>query len=214
MNTRERFLEIMNFNTKVHSLKWEFGYWGETLDNWYKNGLPRKKYPVINKEITTPTSSLYSTAWTCSNFDHLPKGLPVTAGGLYYPTQGFPLDHDVKEHFGMDMTQQVVDVNLHFSPMFDIQVINEDEKNFEYVDIDGVRRVFLKDEATIPTSLEWPIKDRASWEKLKEERLNLKNIKERFPANWNELLQEYRDRDYPIAIGGIPMVFSEPLLIL
>ena len=28
MNTRERFLEIMNFNPDVHSLKWEFGYWG------------------------------------------------------------------------------------------------------------------------------------------------------------------------------------------
>ena len=65
MNTRERFLEIMDFNPDVHSLKYEFGYWGETVDNWYKGGLPKKRYPVVNKIITTPTSSLYSTAWTC-----------------------------------------------------------------------------------------------------------------------------------------------------
>ena len=42
MNLRERFLEIMNFNPNVHSLKWEFGYWGETIDNWYKEGLPKE----------------------------------------------------------------------------------------------------------------------------------------------------------------------------
>lgn len=28
MNTREKFLETTNFNKKVNTLKWEFGYWG------------------------------------------------------------------------------------------------------------------------------------------------------------------------------------------
>ena len=46
-----------------------------------------------------------------------------------------------------------------------------------------------------------------SWEKLKEERLNLKNIKERFPANWDELLKDYKNRDYPLAFGGYPQGF-------
>jgi hypothetical protein len=31
MNARERFLEVMNFNANVPTVKWEFGYWGETL---------------------------------------------------------------------------------------------------------------------------------------------------------------------------------------
>lgn len=207
MNTRERFLEIMDFNPDIHSLKYEFGYWGETIDNWYKSGLPKKRYPVLSKAITTPTTSLYSTAWTCQSADKLPKGIAVTGGGLYWPTQGFPLDNDVREHFKMDYTQRLVDVNMHFSPMFDIKVLKEDDKAFEYIDIDGVRRVFLKDEATIPTSLEWPVKNKMSWEKLKEERLNLKNIKERFPANWDELVKEYKNRDYPLALGGYPQGF-------
>jgi uroporphyrinogen decarboxylase len=107
----------------------------------------------------------------------------------------------------MDYTQRLVDVNLHFSPLFEVEVLAEDERKFEYIDIDGVRRVFMKDEATIPTSLEWPVKDRASWEKLKEERLSLKNIKERFPANWDELVKEYNNRDYPLAVGGYPHGF-------
>jgi len=53
MNLRERFLEVMNFNTNVHSIKWEFGYWGEVLDKWYASGLPKEHYPEIpTKSIT------------------------------------------------------------------------------------------------------------------------------------------------------------------
>ncbi len=207
MNVRERFHEVMNFNPDVHSIKWEFGYWGKTINDWYDQGLFRKQYPVLDKRITTPTSSLYSPAWTCMGVNRLPNGIAVMAGGLYWPTQGFPLDSDVRNHFGMDHTQRLVDVNLHFSPMFDVRILDEDKERLTYIDVDGVKRLFLKDEATIPTSLEWPITDRKSWEKLKEERLNLNNISDRFPSNWPELVKEYNDRDYPLAVGGYPQGF-------
>jgi len=207
MNLRERFHETMNFNTSVHSLKWEFGYWGETIKNWYDQGLFRKQYPILDKRITTPTSSLYSPAWTCMGTDKLPNGIAIMAGGLYWATQGFPLDSDVRNHFDMDYTQRLVDVNLHFCPMFDVRILSQDKERLTYIDVDGVKRVFLKDEATIPTSLEWPIKDKKSWEKLKEERLNLKNISDRFPSNWQELVREYNNRDYPLAVGGYPQGF-------
>ncbi len=207
MNVRERFHEVMNFNPDVHSIKWEFGYWGKTINDWYDQGLFRKQYPVLDKRITTPTSSLYSPAWTCMGVNRLPNGIAVMAGGLYWPTQGFPLDSDVRNHFGMDHTQRLVDVNLHFSPMFDVQILDQDKERLTYIDVDGVKRLFLKDEATIPTSLEWPITDRKSWEKLKEERLNLNNISDRFPSNWPELVKEYNDRDYPLAVGGYPQGF-------
>jgi uroporphyrinogen-III decarboxylase len=209
MNTRERFLEVMNFNPDIRSLKWEFGYWGETINNWYAQGLPRHHYPEIEKHITTPTSTLYTYAWSNRGrgVNRLPNGFPVMAGGLYWPTQGFALDHDVRKHFKMDFTQIMVDVNLLWEPMFDIKVLSEDEQSMTYIDIDGVKRMYLKDEATIPTSLEWPIKDRTSWEKLKAERLNTKNITNRFPKNWDELVKQYKNRDYPLALGGYPHGF-------
>lgn len=207
MNTRERFLEVMNFNQDVRALKWEFGYWGQTVQNWYDQGLPRKEYPQMDTEITTPTSTLYSKAWTHKGDGILPAGIAVMAGGLYWPTQGFPLDHDVRRNFGMDFTQVIVDINLLFEPMFDFKILDEDDEKMVYIDIDGVKRAFLKQEATIPTSLEWPIKDKASWEKLKAERLNLNNIENRFPKNWPALAREYRDRDYPLALGGYPHGF-------
>ena len=207
MNTRERFLAVLDFNKDVHSLKWDFGIWGEAVDNWYAQGLPKNNYPVVSKKLTTPTASLYGPAWRSVGEGKLAKGLGVMVGGLYWPTQSFPLGIDVRDHFHMDQNQQLVDVNLLFAPMFDVKVFHEDDESFDYSDVDGVERHFLKAEGTIPTSMKWPIKDRKSWEKLKDERLNLKNIASRFPAGWDERVKEYAHRDYPLAVGGYPHGF-------
>jgi len=132
-------------------------------------------------------------------------------GGLYWPTQGFPQDKDVRAYCSMDPGQRTVDVNLHFSPMFESRTVEEDEDSFTYMDIDGVTRKFLKEQGTIPAGMDWPIKNRASWEKLKSERLNLKDLSGRFPPNWQTLVSEYRDRDYPLTIGGYPFgLFGTP----
>ncbi len=217
MNQRERFLEVMNFNTSAATMKWEFGYWGETLDRWYADGLPKKQYPQLPQPTdrgATPTSHLYSPAWTCVKQDRLPRGIAAMAGGLYWPTQGFPLDYDVRDYFGMDYTQILVNVNLLFCPAFEPQTVREDQRILEYRDVDNVRRVFLKDEATIPTPVEYPVKDWESWKVLKEERLRLDNIKARFPENWDELVKAYKPRDFPLAIGGYPHGFFGTLVHL
>ncbi|MGA2379948.1 MAG: hypothetical protein ABSG85_11640, partial [Spirochaetia bacterium] len=199
MNTRQRFQEVMSFTPGVRAVKWEFGYWGETLDNWYAEGLPKKSYPRIPARITSPTASLYTRAWARMRGDRLPRGMPVMAGGLYWPTQGFPLDRDVRERFGLDSSQRLVDVNLLFWPMFEARVFEEDEKRLVYMDVDGVKRILLKEQATMPSGAEWPITDWKSWEKLKKERLSLKDLRKRFPDNWGDMVREYRQRDYPLA---------------
>ncbi|MCL5987213.1 MAG: hypothetical protein M1371_11735 [Actinobacteria bacterium] len=209
MNTRELFIETMKFNRKVRSLKWEFGYWGETVKNWYQAGLPRNNPPIIDTRITTPTSSLYKAVWPhgVKSKDDIPNGIAVVAGGLYWPTQGFPMDRDVRDYFGMDKCQILVDVNYLFCPQFEPKIEYEDDRSIVYVDIDGVKRRFLKQEAVIPAGMDWPIKDWKSWLELKEERLNLENVSKRFPKNWPELLNAYKNRDYPLALGGYPQGF-------
>ena len=206
MNLRERFLEVMDFNTSVRTLKWEFGYWGEVLDNWYADGLPKRRYPEIPKGHT-PTSGLYYRAWKSVGGERLPKGIAVMGGGLYWPTQSFPLDYDVRDYFGMHHPLVLVDVNQIFHPMFEVQVLEEDEKQLIYVDMDGVTRRFLKAFATMPSGESYPIRDRASWQKLKDERINMQDIKGRFPPNWDQLVKDYRQRDYPLALMGYPHGF-------
>ncbi|RPJ23367.1 MAG: hypothetical protein EHM35_17345 [Planctomycetaceae bacterium] len=207
MNLRERFLEVMSFNTSVRSLKWEFGYWGEVMDRWYAEGLPKHHYPRISSQISTPTSDLYTPAWNSVDKAKLPRGIAIMAGGLYWPTQGFPVDHDVRSAFNMDFTQVLVDVNLLFHPMFEVKVLEDSEKYFVTRDVDGVQRRFIKATQTMPSGEKYPISDRKSWEQLKEEHLNLKDIKGRFPANWPQLVEWYRNRDFPLAIGGYPHGF-------
>ena len=207
MNLRERFLEVMKLNTSVHSIKWEFGYWGEVLDRWYAEGLPKKNYPRISHKISTPTSDLYTPAWNCIPKDRLPKGIAVMSGGLYWPTQGFPVDNDVRDHFHMDDSQILIDVNLLFHPMFEVQVLEDSDRYFVTRDVDGVQRRFIRATQTMPSGEKYPIRDRKSWEQLKEERINVNDIKGRFPANWPQLVEWYKSRDFPLAIGGYPHGF-------
>jgi uroporphyrinogen decarboxylase len=205
MNVRERFLTTMtDFGARVSPPKWEFGYWGENIENWYGEGLPRKRYPRLPRKTSTPNSSLYLPCWKSIHTGRLSTGLAVIGGGLYWPTQSFPIDNDVRTELGMDLGQILVNVNLLFHPMFEVRVIEETEETMTYVDIDGVKRLFIKKTGVIPSALENPIRDWASWNRLKEERLNLKDVRGRFPANWNELLSRYRNRDFPLVLGGYP----------
>jgi uroporphyrinogen decarboxylase len=204
MNAREKFLATCEFE-KVPPPKWEFGYWGETIDNWYNQGLPKNHPPKIDEKITTPTRSMFLPAWQTIS-DRLPKGIAVMAGGLYWPTQGFPLDFDVKAYFGMDWTQELVDVNGLACPMFEPKVVNEDERYWDFLDVDGVVKRFQKEPQTMPAGWEWPVKDWNSWNEYKE-RVNLSNITKRLPENWNTLVERYRERDFPLALGGFPHGF-------
>ncbi|MHB1485245.1 MAG: uroporphyrinogen decarboxylase family protein [Saccharofermentanales bacterium] len=212
MNTRERFVEVMkNFNTNVPSMKWEFRYWGETINNWYDSGLPKVNPAKIPDEITTISSSIYTTSWLSRNpfikEGQFPNGYAITGGGLYWPTQGFALDNDVKDYFYMDPGQKLIDLNMFFYPMFKPEILEEDDKRLKYLDIDGVVRLYLKESATMASGWEWPIRDRKSWEKLKDERIDFTNIRERLPKNWDVKVKEYKNRDYPLGIGGYPLGF-------
>lgn len=207
MTERERFKRVMNFERNVPAPRWEFGYWGATIDKWYSQGLPKIEYPKIDTKVTTPTSSLYMPCWESINTGKLPAGIAVLGGGLYHPTQGFIRDHDVRKELSMDIGQRLVDVNLLFDPMFERKILEEDDLYLVYQDLDGVVRKFHKETGVIPTALKNVISDRKSWEKIKDERLNPNNIQSRFPSNWPELVKEYRNRDYPLVLGGYPHGF-------
>ena len=219
MDTREKFIECAHLNKKISTVKWEFGYWGKTLNNWYSEGLPLNNYPVVPVNIVNSTASLYTAVWRHflkkdkNLFEkmfnqpdgvRLPDGMPVCAGGLYWPTQGFAVDKDVKDYFKMDEVQIIVCAEQLLYPQFETKIIFEDEKYIDYIDLDGCTRRFSKSEQVLPAGLDWPIKDWSSWEEIKSQRMRLDNIKDRLPANWNELVQSYKERDYPLAVGGYP----------
>jgi hypothetical protein len=205
VNLHERFIETMlNFQPEIRPPKWEFGYWGETIDNWYAAGLPMKNYPRIPKKVSSPLASLYNAAWNSVASTALPSGIAVTGGAMMFPTQSFPMDNDVRTALDMDKNQIMVNLNNLFHPMFDVSIVENDEASLVYIDVDGIKRRFIKSIGVIPTSVEWIIKDWNSWNVLKSERLGMQTIKERLPPNWQSLKAEYRSRDYPLLLGGYP----------
>ncbi|NQU41728.1 hypothetical protein HQ520_00480 [bacterium] len=50
---------------------------------------------------------------------------------------------------------------------------------------------------SIPHYIDFPIKDRASWEPFKQSMLD---ASERYPENWDDLVEAYNQRDYPLAV--------------
>jgi hypothetical protein len=203
MNVQERFKEVMSFNTSVAPPKWEFGYWGANYDNWYEEGLSKQRYPRVPGKSNTHVD-LYAPCWQSIKTERLPAGIAVIGGGLYWPTQAFLLDNDVRNELDMHKSQISVNVNLLFCPQFDVEIVEEDKEKLIYVDIDGVKRIFMKDTGVIPSALENVITDWPSWNRLKEERLSLTKLKDRFPGHWNRLLASYRNRDYVLVLGGYP----------
>jgi uroporphyrinogen decarboxylase len=223
MNARERFLETMKFNTRVRVPKWEYAFWGLTIKRWYAEGLPERNYPVIPTKVSTINYSLYTTAYahewekTKNLFEksfgererkiELPDGIAVWGGGVYWPTQGLPRESDVTAYFGMDKGTAAVNVEHLFCPRFEARVLEDDEDSMTAVYVDGVTRIYKKAQGVIPSSVAYPIKDWDSWLQVKGERLRIDHLSDRFPQNWLELVEEYNNRDYPLALGGYPCGF-------
>ena len=203
MNVRERFREVMA-GASASAPKWEFGYWAAGYEQWYREGLARKRPPKPLAKTTTTNASLYIPCWRSIPPGRLAAGLAVLGGGLYWPTQGFALDQDVADACGMDKGQVLVNVDLLFHPRFEVKIIDETDVSLVYVDIDGVKRLFSKTTGVLPSALENPIRDWPTWNRLKAERLNLRDIVGRFPPHWPRLLEKYRGRDYPLVLGGYP----------
>ena len=178
MNSRERFLAAMRFQPLDRLPNWEMGYWAGTVERWYNEGLPR--HPEA------------------------PTGL-VTGAGI--KGEGFPWrapevhDVSVRAHLGFDPGIEKVAGEWGVFPFFETRVLREDEETITQQDVDGTVVQLRKDNTSLPHVIDWPVVDRATWEAFKRERLQA-DAPGRFPANWPQLLDHYRRRDFPLVLGG------------
>ncbi len=185
MNSRERFLATMRFQNVDRVPNWEMGYWAGTLDRWYAEGLPR--HPDA------------------------PRGLVSGAGvkGEGFPwRRSEPKDYSVNAYLGLDRGIEKIDGEWGIWPPYEVQVLWEDEEHSKRREADGSVALVRKDSTTLPHPLEWPVTGRSSWEQLKTERLKL-DITGRLPVDWPQHLAAYKQRDWPLVIGGPALgVFS------
>jgi uroporphyrinogen-III decarboxylase len=196
MNTRELFLEILNFNPKVRTLNWEFGYWGGTLKRWYIEGLPEKFGPL--KDVT--------------------YGETVCGPGLQWPILSFAneiaLEKDVHNYFHFDENLTTYPFNQWIYPKFEKKILEESDKKIELWDADGIRKVKYKDGSSMPFWLEYPVKNEKDWETVKDERFNLNSLKKRHVNDMEVSLIDLKSRSFPLCMFGQPVGFFGSLRYL
>ncbi len=178
MDARERFLATMRFEPVDRVPNWEMGYWAGSLDRWYAEGLPR--HPEA------------------------PVGLGPGAGikGEGFPwRRNEPHDASVHHYFGLDKGIEKIDGEWGVWPHFDPEIYWEDETRIKQRQPDGTVALVRKDSASLPHVVDWPVKDRASWERLRDERLRI-DITGRLSDDWPAQVAAYRTRDWPLVIGG------------
>ncbi|MGI6207405.1 MAG: uroporphyrinogen decarboxylase family protein [Anaerolineae bacterium] len=149
MNDRERFVRTMHYQDVDRIPFWDFGFWTETLDAWYEQGLPRD-------------------VW-------------------------------LNTYFGMDRQHEHFPINLGMIPKFDEQVIEDRGISEIVIDSQGVKLERRKDGSSIPHFLEFPVKDRASWEQVKKRYDPSSPM--RLPEYFDDAVRARKDRDYPLGIS-------------
>ena len=175
---------------KIAPPLYEFGYWAATVRRWYKEGLQKTK--------------------------GIPSYLAEGEGvwGFLEDWRGkIPRFEDLDKAIAFDKPLKEVPFHYWIYPEFDVMVIEEDEEKMLIVDEMGIKKRIRKSNDSIPEYIEWPVKDRKSWEKLKEERLNPLDPR-RFPPDFQERIAQMRDRDYPLLLSYGPVGFFGSLRFL
>ena len=185
MTPRERIKNAMVFK-KVDAVPWCESFYEETLVKFFSEGLPAHK--IIDVE------------WTMSLDGHLLANWPKFMG------------FDVNSYFGcINYMGCPVPVDIGPIPRFKQLKIREDAKYEEYITETGARSRRFKKEVgkitwyTMPQFLEFPVKDRGSWERYKK-RLNPKDPR-RYPKDWEKegylrLFEEYQNGPTTLTITG------------
>jgi len=194
ITAKELFRNIMNFKPSPRTLRWELAYWEETVLNWYRDGL--------------------------SGNDSLQGNGPVKSAGPALPWSGsgngsIRVDnHDISKYFSFDDGLYPIPYRFWLYPCFEEKIVSEDDKYIEKYNWNGIKVRELKDGSSMPMWLEFPLKTREDWEKIKEERLNPDTIKDRYVISVKKYLDDNRAKTSPLGIADVPVGFFGSLRFL
>lgn len=88
-----------------------------------------------------------------------------------------------------------------YYPFFEYKILEDEGEKLVIQDTDGIVKRILKENAdtSMPQFLKFPVTNHETYISNIKWRLDPKS-KERYPENWDSLVREYSDRDYPIGM--------------
>lgn len=115
--------------------------------------------------------------------------------------EGLPPDADLAAHFGFEKMAMTGGAPYSILPPFPEEALAEDDETRTFRDGFGVvQRVFKHETGSkMPQWLDYPIKKRADWLRLRE-RLD-PNTPGRYPADWQQAKTAWEARDYPLGFA-------------
>jgi hypothetical protein len=189
LNAVERFRAVMSFEPCDRTLLWEFGYWAGTIRRWYEEGLPRKK--------GIPDSLVLGDVFLGEALT-----IPAAYDGVGEPPGSWYFAEDIHDYLQMDEGNKRVPINLWMLPRIKEQILEEQTDTVIRINYYGQKVRSWKDEHGHPEVLEFPVRKREDFERIKERFQPA--LDQRLPENWDQLLVEFRERDYPLALLQVP----------
>jgi len=179
VTTKERFVHVMNFRPIDRTLKWEWAYWIETLHRWNQEGL------LLSDEESQDLVEF--------------KESEILIGEAYFSAQNEPREKDVHDYFGLDPRIVRVPVNLFLCPPFEKQILAQENDTILIRDTNGAHKKMFRNRIAMPQFVKRAVENRDDFEQIKE-RFDPMD-KRRFPVNWDSLINQYKYRDFPLALG-------------
>jgi uroporphyrinogen-III decarboxylase len=190
VKARDRFLATMSFEPVDRVPMWEFGYWIGAVRRWYSEGLPC--HEGVPAELTDGD---------------------IARGEALWWDEEKPPELDIHSLFGHEPGMRHVMLNNFFAPKFTPEILEDYGENVIERDEWGMVQSRRKDKSTLAHFLRGPVQSCEDWERLKADRLR-PTLDGRLPADWERLKAEYRERDYPLALGGSQGFFGSARRLL
>jgi len=193
MTAQERFQAICSFERKDDVFVWGVDSWNEAFKRWVREGMPVKN--LDNKKEINMHLLGYQDQIECIKPNAAIQGMGANNNPPWVP----PLD-----------------------PLYEVKVLEEDEEHIVKIDWDGaVVRIDKRDPELMPQYLEYPVKDKKTWDEYKK-RLD-PHSPGRWPEGWDVMTDDklqfpikeeqegksYNERDF--ALGMIALsLFGMP----
>lgn len=175
MTPRERFIAVTHFREPDRLPLYEWvGIDDETMLRWIKEGMPIEK-AVGQSENFDPGELLSVSCYRIFSY--------------YQPA----------DYFGLDRAEEI-QIDLGPIPRSGYRILEENERYRTIVDEGGIKKRIMKDRPFImPQYLEWPVNNRADWEKWKKHFDS--TDPRRYPLDWSEeKIEYYRTTEYPVRL--------------
>jgi len=107
--------------------------------------------------------------------------------------------HSLDDYFQQDTWRWLAgDFGRRRNSKYKPRIISEDEHSIIYINSNGQTVKSLKGVKGMPMYLDWPVKDRTTWNEYKK-RLDPNNP-ELLPADWDDLVQQINSESKPVAL--------------